>query len=68
MNNLSSYFGLVHAKIVASDKDLPVLSLVAYIDTAGWLAREGTGIMTMCQGRQTAPARDVHTVKEAFLL
>lgn len=35
-------------------------SLVAYIvDTAGWLAREGTGIMTMCQGRQTAPARDV---------
>ena len=35
-------------------------SLVAYIDTPGWLAREGTGIMTMCQGgRQTAPAMDV---------
>ena len=25
MNNLSSYFGLVDAKIIASDKDLPVM-------------------------------------------
>ena len=27
MNNLSSYFGLVDAKIRASDKDLPVTEL-----------------------------------------
>ena len=27
MNNLSSYFGLVDAKIRASDKDLPVLQI-----------------------------------------
>ena len=30
MNNLSSYCGLVDAKIRASDKDLPVLELVIF--------------------------------------
>ena len=30
MNNLSSYFGLVDAKIRASDKDLPVIGVVFF--------------------------------------
>ena len=33
MNNLSSYCGLVDAKIRASDKDLPVLKIFRAINT-----------------------------------
>ena len=34
MNNLLSYFGLVDAKIRASDKDLPVLPIAAVLSIA----------------------------------
>ena len=33
MNNLSSYCGLVDAKIRASDKDLPVLTIVNHVNS-----------------------------------
>ena len=32
MNNLSSYCGLVDAKIRASDKDLPVLTIIKALE------------------------------------
>ena len=34
MNNLLSYYGLVDAKIRASDKDLPVLPIAAVLSIA----------------------------------
>ena len=34
MNNMSSYCGLVDAKIRASDKDLPVLCILTFLNTS----------------------------------
>jgi hypothetical protein len=47
------------SRVVGLPNTFLLPSLVAYIDTAGRPAREGTGMMTMYQGRQTVPARDV---------
>ena len=48
MNNLASYFGLVDAKIRASDKDLPVLSLTSgKLHVSTYLSRLHSGLQVL---------------------
>ena len=60
MNNLLSYFGLVEAKIRASDKDLPVKENHNYIAILVVFITKSLEIEIVTNGAVTVPFHDSH--------